>query len=149
MLNKQHWFFAAVIVALLTLLSGCATNSQNQATTPTIERVDSSTVTITHAYIDNTKEGGVLKGEIKRTIHSHGGIPGHVRIEIVNSEGKVVKAADIPYTPKPNSEHIADFSVLLPDDYAENSIVRVIHHDMKTHITHPSTSPWQDVGTDK
>jgi len=142
MLSKTLASLGLAVVAG-TLIVGCATNGIAKQAQISIERVDSSTVNIGHAYLAKTVDGLVLRGEVKRKTHGHGGIPGHLHVELLNPQGQVLKMAEVNHNRKANSDHIADFSTLLPMELAAGSVVRIIHHDMKSHISEDSGSLWK------
>lgn len=124
-----------MVLCVLAMTVGCATNPMSQKAEINIEKVDSSTVRITHAFLKETGEGLVLSGEVKRKHHSHASIPGHLHLELIRPDGEVVNKAEIHHTRKANSDHIAVFTTVLPSDLAEGSTVRIIHHDAKSHKT--------------
>jgi len=144
MLRKTLTSLGLAVVAG-TLIAGCATNGMAKQKQISIERVDSSSVNVGHAYIDKTADGLTLRGEVKRKIHSHGKVSGHLHVELINPQGQVLKTAEVNHNRKASSDHIADFSTLLPMELAPGSVVRIIHHDMKSHMSDASDSQWKDV----
>ena len=143
MFYKYSFKFGASI--LLTLfVSACATMDYAKEADISIERVDSSTVNISHAYITKTKDGLLLRGEVKRKLHSHGTIPGHIHIELVNPDGDVVKTAEVEHSRKASSDHLADFQILLPENMGAGSVVRIVHHDASSH-KEEEVVDWLDV----
>lgn len=142
---KKIMLTLGITIATASLLAGCATSSVTKHEKVSIERVDSSSVKITHAYLARTGEGLKLRGEVKRIIHGHGSIPGHIHIELLDPQGQVLKTADIDHNRKASSAHISDFSTLLPMELAAGSVVRIIHHDMKSHMSNEPDTVWQDV----
>ena len=131
-----------MMLLVLAMIAGCATNQMSQKTEITIEKVDSSSVKITHAFLKETGDGLVLSGEVKRKHHSHSAIPGHLHLELIQPNGDVVNKAEIHHTRKANSDHIAVFKIILPTDLAEGTVVRVVHHDAKSHQTNEHHQEW-------
>lgn len=145
MFKKNLVILLGMTVIAGTLVTGCATNSIDKQKQIAIERVDSSSVKIGHAYFAKTAEGLMLRGEVKRKMHSHGKIIGHLHVELISPQGQVLKTAEVKHNKKGSSDHIADFSMLLPVELAAGSVVRIIHHDMKSHMSSVPASPWKDI----
>ena len=140
---KSIIFTLTMAAATGMLLAGCATGSVAKQAQISIERVDSSSVNITHAYLIKTEEGLSLRGELKRKLHSHGPVPGHVHVEVVSRNGEIIKAVDLDLSRKASSDHIAKFQTTLPNEAAGN-IVRIFHHDALSHKQESEAGVWQD-----
>lgn len=110
-----------------------------------VEGVNSETARITRLILMPRKDQQVLRGEITRRIHAHGQIPGHLHLELISPQGKVVKTADINYSRPSSSSHVGSFELALPADIEAGSTVRVTHHDLSTHSQGSAASQWQDV----
>jgi len=143
MVGKKS-FKSGLALLFAVFVSGCATTDYAKEAQITIDRVDSSTVNISHAYLTKTKEGLLLRGEVKRKTHKHGSIPGHLHIELVDPQGKIIKTAEIEHSRKGSSDHIADFQVLLPLELGAGSVIRVVHHDAMSHKDEEAVD-WRDV----
>ena len=142
---KKILVILGMTVGAGALVTGCTANGMAKQAQISIERVDSSTVKIGHAYITKTADGLVLRGEVKRKIHGHGSVPGYLHVELLNPQGQVLKTAEVNHNRKANSDHIANFSTLLPIELVTGSAVRIVHHDMKSHMSDASDSPWKDI----
>lgn len=128
------------------MLVGCATAqglAQQQGVK--LESVDSSSVRITRIYLQIGEEGTVLHGELERRIPRRGFIPGHLRVELIDTDGKVTKEADIGYTHQGVKSRLAKFSLSIPEPLVAGSTLRVTHHDSESHMPDSSASPWRDV----
>lgn len=132
-----------IICISSVLLLGCATNIEHQRAEIIIERVHSSTVDIIHAYLQTTSEGLMLKGEVKRKRHSHMNIPGHLRVDLIDPTGEVVQTVKLDHSRKGSSDHLANFSILLPITLAEGSAIRISHHDVTSHRDEKPEVLWQ------
>ncbi len=140
---KKIIFTLGFTVATGILVSGCATNSAAKQAQISIERVDSSSVNITHAYLTKTEKGLNLRGELKRKQHSHGQVLGHVHVEVVNANGDIIKTVELDPSRKASSDHIAKFHTTLPNDATGNT-VKIIHHDALSHKQESKVNVWQD-----
>ena len=139
-------FKSGAAVILIMFLTACATTTDYAKKAGiTIERVDSSTVNVSHAYLAKTADGLLLRGEVKRKIHSHGSIPGHLHIELIDPQGQLIKTAEVDHSRKGSSDHIADFQVLLPLELSVGSVIRVVHHDASSHKEEDDMVDWMDV----
>lgn len=137
---------AAVLLAALVLSAGCATvQGLAQQQGVKLESVDSSSVRITRTYLQSGKEGTVLRGELERRIPMRGFIPGHLHVELIGPDGKVMKEADIGYTHQGGKSRLEKFSLPIPEPLVTGSTIRVTHHDAKSHMPDSSASPWRDV----
>ena len=146
--GKSIIIFIAVGAALIAMLAGCATAqglAQQQGVK--LESVDSSSVRITRTYLQIGKEGTVLRGELERRIPMRGFIPGHLHVELIGTDGKMTKEADIGYTHQGSKSRLAKFSLPIPEPLVTGNIIRVTHHDAKSHMSDSSASPWRDVDT--
>lgn len=132
-----------IICISSALLLGCATSSNQQQSGIAIERIHSSTVDIIHAYLQSTPDGLMLKGEVKRKQHSHMNIPGHLRVDLIDPTGEVLKTVKLDHSRKGSSDHLASFAVLLPMTLAEGSVIRITHHDVKSHRDEKPEAVWQ------
>jgi len=144
--GKSKTIFITVGVALFTILAGCATAqglAQQQGVK--LESVDSSTVRITRTYLQIEEKGTVLRGELERRIPRPGFIPGHLHVELIGTDGKVAKEADIDYASQGGKSHLAKFNLPIPEPLATGTTIRVTHHDSKSHPLDSSASPWRDV----
>lgn len=111
----------------------------------TVERVNSSSVNITRAYLQATDATWILRGKLKRRFPTSRLIPGHLHIELVGSDGAVFKEADIAYKRKSAKSRFAEFYLPLPVELTKISRVRVIHHDALSHTGDSEKSPWRDI----
>lgn len=133
-----------ILLSAVVLLAGCATSQGlNQQGEVKLENVDSKMAHITNTYLRSTKDGIVLHGELTRRIPARGHIPGHLHVELIGPDGKVIKEVDIGYTRRSTNARYARFSVPVPGPLIPGSIIRVTHH--KTHLPDSSGPTWRDV----
>lgn len=144
--GKSKIIFIIVGAALVAMLAGCATAqglAQQQGVK--LESVDSGSVRITRTYLDATEEETILRGELERRIPARGSIPGHLHVELIAPDGKVMKEADIGYVRKSFKSRLAKFSLPIPEPLVTGSTIRVTHHDARSHMPDSSALPWRDV----
>lgn len=128
------------------LLAGCATTSlPPEMEAIKLESVDSNSATIPRLYLYQTDGTTLLRGDIKRRIHAHGEIPGHLHIELISADGKVLKEADTSYKRKSSEAHDGSFEIPLPASIPAGSTIRVTHHDLVSHQQESVETPWRDV----
>lgn len=137
----------AAIAALATTLAlaGCAsTPPAQQSSSIKLEGIDSNTAQISRLYLVPDNGQTVLRGEVTRRMHLHGQIPGHLHVELISLEGKLIKEADISYKRKDTHGHDGTFELTLPGEVAAGSTIRVTHHDLVSHQQDQVESQWRD-----
>ena len=87
----------------------------------------------------------VLRGELQRRFPSRGSIPGHLHVELIAPDGTVFKEAAIGYKRMSVKSRIAKFHLEIPGMPSDIKSVRVIHHDLRSHMSDSQKSPWRDV----
>lgn len=144
--GKSKTIFMTAGAMLVAMVAGCATaQGLAQQRGVKLESVDSSSVHITRIYLDTTKEATILRGELKRHIPARGYITGHLHVELIAPDGKVMKEADIGYVHEGGKSRQAKFSLPIPEPLVTGSTIRVTHHDAKSHLSDSSESTWRDV----
>jgi hypothetical protein len=102
-----------------------------------LEGVDSSSVHINKIYLQNSETTLELRGEIKQHfVRSHPrrfSIQGHLDIELMDINGAVFKTVYSGYKQKPTKSGFAKFYLLISDDVQRISVIRVIHHETRSH----------------
>lgn len=142
----------AVISSIIgpAFLIGCSTNTNFvKEEDVKVERVDSSSAKVIHAYLQSTESTLVLRGELRRRLPGRGAILGHLHIELIGQDGGVFKEAVIGYKRKSIKSRVARFSLPIPGELTEISLIRVIHHDARSHMSEAEESPWRDINTTK
>ena len=146
MINNRY--IANLLIATMTLLgaTACSTTSlvKGKEDGIKIERIDSKSATIGHAYLTRTDDKLLLRGEIKRRFTHRGSIPGHLHITLIDPQGKTIKEADIDYKRRNAKSSAATFNTELPVKLTTNSIVRITHFGAGTHQTIPEKNVWRD-----
>jgi hypothetical protein len=143
-------FFQSIGLAGILLLAGCSiqTNSVQNSAVP-IERINSRSVTITHAQLQVEDNKLILRGEISNRFPTHAPMPGHLQIELISRNGNIFKQATIAYR-RPNIKaNTARFQLDIPFALSNFERIRVIHHDPGAHLTAATSSPWRDKGNNK
>lgn len=134
-------------IGMVTLM-GCSSNINIVKEEVAIERIHSDRANITRAYLQTSGATMLLRGELKRRLPGRGSIPGHLHIELINSDGVVFKEADIGYKRKSVKSRISNFYLDIPSDPSGIKSVRIIHHS-RSHMVDVATSPWREVSQTK
>jgi len=145
--NSKNRYIASLLLVLTTLITtgGCSTTSMVQDEKGiTIERVDSSTATISNVYLTYSDGFLSLRGEVKRRLMGRGPIFGHLHITLIDPAGEILKVADINYMRRNIKSSTASFSERLPIDLSQGSIVRITHFNSENHDTLPNEPVWRD-----
>jgi len=140
---KKHLTSLGIVLISSAFVTGCATSNYAKEANITIERINSSSVKITSAYITKTSQGLKLRGEVKRKKHSHAPVPGHIHVEIVNPNGDVIKTIELDPSAKGSSDHIAWFHATLPQEAIGNKLT-ITHHDMVSHKQIHDVATWKE-----
>jgi len=144
----HHRYISSLFVTLIALFgaTACTTTSLvKNENNITIERVDSKGVTISHAYLTHTGDQLSLRGEVKRRFSGRGPIPGHLHITLLDSQGKLIKEADIGYMRRNVKSSVAKFSTKLPVELSPGSTVKITHFSSDTHDeVFPEEAMWRD-----
>ncbi len=133
-----------ILLSAVVLLAGCATTQGlAQQKEVKLENIDSKMANITSTYLRSTEKGIILQGELTRRIPARGHIPGHLHVELIGPDGKVIKEATIGYTRRTVKSRYTKFSVPVPGPLVAGSVIRVTHHE--THLPDSSGPSWRDV----
>ena len=143
-MSRVRAFSIVIALAVSQLVSGCATTSVAEQNQISIESVDSSSVRITRSYLSKMPEGLSLLGEIRGKFRRRIYATGHIHVEILNGKGSIVKKTEIKPRWKPGNRKVAQFGILLPIEAVTGSVVRLIHHDEKSHWNQDDTGIWKD-----
>ena len=109
-------------------IAGCATNQEkdlSSANIIAIERVDSKKASIGVVNITNAENVFKIQGEIRRRAKLRGAIPGHMDIELIGGDGKIITKLFTNYS---RGSYKAKFNLTLTDPPKEDYFVRVTHH---------------------
>lgn len=144
MLNKTLKNIALTIS--LAALSACSAYSPlGQADGIPVDKVDSASVTIQRAALQNSETGLLLRGELKRKAIQRGPMPGHLHVELLDIEGKVFRQTSLGYRRLGVKSRLAGFALSIPQSNDTIGRVRVIHHDLKSHSAEQASGTWSDV----
>ena len=136
----------AIFIIGIAFLSSCSLDtSLVKKEDVIVERVNSNSVIITRAYLQHSNKTKVLRGELKRRVQIRGSIPGHLHIELFNSEGVIFQEANVGYRRNGVTSGKATFFLEIPGDLSSIKSVRVTHHDRRSHMPDTEKSPWRDV----
>ena len=138
-------------IVSMTLLTSCATYKKIDSDKKvTIEQTGSIMARITSADLYKSENNEVkLRGELKRTTFLKAPIPGHLDIELVDLNGKIIKETQLNYIRKHSKSRFSRFSITLPVEPDLLSIIRIKHHNASSHRSNSKSSPWQDVEANK
>ena len=70
-------------------------------------------------------------------------------IELVGPDGGAFKEAAMGYKRKSIKSRVAKVKLPIPGELTEISLIRVIHHDDRSHLSDPVPSLWRDINTSK
>jgi hypothetical protein len=111
-----------------------------------LERVASDSANITQLYLQKGEAMLEVRGELKnrfirpnpKSHPSRNLIVGHLDIELIDDNGEMLKESYITYKQKPTRFGFARFYLPIPDDVKQISVIRVIHHETRTHTVNDS-----------
>lgn len=138
-------------IVSMILLSGCTTYKElDKDKKITIKRTDSIMAYITRAKLYTTEDKKiVLRGELKRKPYLLAPIPGHLDIDLIDLNGKVIKQTQLNYRRRSTKSRISYFSIPLPVDPVTLGAIEIKHHNAGSHKSGIISSPWQDVNSSK
>jgi len=102
-LNNSHVNSITLLSTILVLLLGCSTTTTltGERDDPLahikIERIDSSSATITQAYLQHSEDILMLRGVLKPRLNKRGITPGHLHVEVIDSSGDVTEDSIVRY----------------------------------------------------
>jgi len=124
----------SICVVLFINLAGCvSTQKVIEMENFKIENIDSNSVNVIRSYLIRTEEGTLLRGKLAQRFPVRGPIPGHLHVELIAQDGKVIKKVKVGYKRRRIKSRDAHFSFLIPDSLPRGSTIRVIHHDVQSH----------------
>ena len=95
-----------------------------------VETVDSHLVNPTGIHVQVTDQGVEVKGTLKRKGHKNQSLRGHVDVELLDTNGRIMKSKKQAVRSRGGSakhDHSQDFSVVLPLPRTKEFSVRVRH----------------------
>ena len=90
------------------------------------------------------KDEWVLKGELTKRLGNRGPILGHLHVELLSADNNVIKHADVPYKRKSVKSRFGVFHLHMPFDLPKGGLIRITHHDAKSHEAEVEEVVWQD-----
>ena len=94
-----------------------------------IDTVNSKKANVSNIKLVKTKEGYVVKGQVRGTVKSRTPIPGHVDISVVDANGKTVNTTPASFYRTSKKSRFAKFQQVLNVSPAAGSSVRIAHHN--------------------
>jgi hypothetical protein len=128
-----------IIIFTIAVITGCSSNTRPTDTRPAsldhikLERIDSSSAGIIHAYLKFSDDQLVLRGEIKRKLHQRGTVPGHLNVEVIDTAGTVIDDTAVCYKLKCTNTGTSSFIYKTSRDPQEISVIRITHHNDHSH----------------
>ena len=95
-----------------------------------VETVGTRLAYPTQVHVQETDAGLEIKGKLKRKGHNNKTIRGHMDVELIGSNGQVLKSKKVSISARSGSskhDHDRDFSVVLALPEAQEYSVRVTH----------------------
>lgn len=126
---SHHFTLGLKLTLIGVLLSGCAMmqSSHDLVEGINFERNGSDVAAPSNVYLHRTADGMNLHGELKRKSTGRGPIPGHLHVELIDPQGKLLKGADVDYRRHNKQSDHAHFSIPLPVSLQTGSTVRITH----------------------
>ena len=143
----KNRYLPSMLIAGITLFTATACSTTKLVKDENginIERIDSNAADIGHVYVTQVDDTLSLRGELKKRLSKRGPIPGHLHVTLINSQGEMLKEADINYTRRNVKSSKAFFSTKLPIDLPSGSTIRITHFERKTHQPIPDQPNWKD-----
>ncbi len=94
-----------------------------------IERQGSRVANIGQVAVFQQEEGSLVRGKVRRSHYGRSDIPGHVDIELIDSNGKSVYKDSVSYRSISLRKREAKFYVKLDRVIEKGSLLRIKHHD--------------------
>ena len=117
-------------IGAASLITGCASlgsGNQNRAD-PTIE-TQASNLAHVHADVRRDQLAWQVVGEVHKPHHGMGNIPGHVDIEVMAADGRVLARTSNGYHHRSRRSRYSWLLVDLPEVDEPVAAFRVIHHN--------------------
>lgn len=135
MFSKKYFILFILATGMMTL-SGCA--SVNYGTVinkniVTIDRQHSRTADIGQVTIYKQKKGYLVKGKVRRNIFARGHILGHIDLELINANNKVIFKDNIGYQHHGIRFNHEDFSFIINKNIEKGSRLRITHIESASH----------------
>jgi hypothetical protein len=134
--------FLIGIIVIPSLAGGSSHASSMKENHIKLEGIDSSSVHISKIDLQSSGTTLELRGEVKQHfVRPHPrrfSIPGHLDIELVDINDTVLKTVYSDYKQKTTRSGFAKFYLLVSDDVEPISVIRVIHHETRSHTTDDS-----------
>jgi hypothetical protein len=134
-----------IIFSIITLafLTGCSqSTSIVKEGGITIERINSAAATITRTDLQTSETALILRGELESRFLNRRAIPGYLHIELIHTDGKVFKEAQIRYKKKSAASRVSTFFVEIANTSSDIKSIRIAHYDSSSY---KGNSQWQDV----
>ncbi|MCB1737952.1 MAG: hypothetical protein KDI42_07495 [Gammaproteobacteria bacterium] len=112
-------------------LTGCAVvHGPEQLTLDAIrvERVHSPFIKVRAPSLAPDAGGFVVKGELARHLPGHTPVHGHVHVEVLDTEQRLLRRIDAEPSKTGLISRVARFSVFVDTDPARVGALRVVHH---------------------
>jgi hypothetical protein len=131
----------AGVIGILSLTAYSSHASSMKKEHIKLESVASDSANITQLYLRKDEAMLELRGELKRHFirptpkrhPSRNLIVGHLDIELMDVNGEMIKESYIAYKQKPTRFGFATFYLPISDDIERISVIRVIHHETRSH----------------
>jgi len=132
--NRHRLIKVILTISFSFWISACSfQKTETLAPKIKIETINSANAQITSSYIKVNNDKWILYGKVARKHRRRGPIPGHLHVEIVDSNNQVTHETTLQYKRKRVQSTYANFSLVIPFQLPPESRLRVIHHDVFSH----------------
>ena len=98
-----------------------------------LERIDSSSANITHAYLKHAEGQLILRGDLKRKLNKRGVLPGHLHVEVIDSSNTMIDESIVCYKLKCANTGTSSFVYKASENPDKIKIIRMVHHNDHSH----------------
>lgn len=115
---------------IFAILAGCAAliGPQALAQSIAIDRVDSPGTRIDRVRLGHSATALLIDGQVRHRVPVPGPNRGHVRIELLDGDGRVLETVDTGYARLHRRSRLARFHAEVPIDPTQVRTVRIAHH---------------------
>ena len=131
-MNTKHirkFVFGAVFSLIVMPMTGLAHEPTDPLHPVAVETIGTRFYP-TQVHVQQTDEGIEIKGKLKRKGHNNRTLRGHVEVEVIDTEGKVLESKKVSISPRKGAskhDHYRKFSIVLALPESDGFSVRVSH----------------------
>ena len=137
-MKKHRIIYVSVLIVFnLILLSGCSTGRNLiRDNTVTVERIDTNITYIKSVSVQQFDKEISIKGTVQRQHSGRGTVRGHVDLELITPNGRLIYQDEVPYYRKNLKKGEANFQITLPEEPQAGSVLRLSLHNVPAPAVH-------------